>query len=105
MLVAQTSGIKEVIVAVNKMDLTEPSYSEERFSEIRTEMTLCLKKMGYQQTDLIFVPISAWRGENLVDPSKKMPWFKGHPFRQHTCFTLLEALDSLTSRDRTGMST
>ena len=94
-----TMGIEQVILLINKMDTTDPPYSEDRFIEIKTELLLCLKKMCYQPQKIIFLPISACFGDNLVEPSNNTPWFDcqnaesdGNAFK---CKTLLEALDHL----------
>jgi elongation factor 1-alpha len=99
-LLAYTMGIEYMIVVVNKMDTSVPSYSEERFNEIQTEVLSHLKKIGYQPQNIIFIPISAWVGDNLIEPSNNMSWFKGHtmsnsPENTIICKTLLEALDNI----------
>jgi elongation factor 1-alpha len=98
-LLAYTMGIERMIVVVNKMDQTDPPYSEDRFNEIKTEVLLDLKKVGYQPENLVFIPISAWRGDNLIEPSNQMSWFKGQTVNSEEnaviCRTLLEILDSL----------
>lgn len=85
---AFTLGIRSVIVCVNKMDRTTPkNYDEARFKEIQTEATNFLKKVGFKEENMQFVPISGFLGENLISQSDKMPWFKG-PY-------LTEAIDNL----------
>ena len=59
------------------MDNTEPPYSEARFNEVKKEMESYLKKIGYNPKSVAFVPISGWHGDNMIEPSKNMPWFKG----------------------------
>jgi elongation factor 1-alpha len=92
-LLAFTLGVKQMIVAVNKMDEKSVAWSEKRFNEIKDEMTAYLKKVGYtvEKTDkapgIPFIPISGWLGDNMIEKSTNMPWWKG--------FTLLEALDNL----------
>ncbi len=84
---AKTMGIDQVIVAVNKMDATEPPYSQERFNEVTNTLKKLMKTLGYRVEQLPFIPVSAWNGDNLTTRSNNMPWYKGP--------TLLEALDSL----------
>jgi elongation factor 1-alpha len=84
-LLAFTLGVKQMIVATNKMDAI--NFSEERYDEICREMKTYLKKVGYNVEKIKFVPISGWNGDNMIERSDKMPWYKG--------VTLLEALDSL----------
>jgi elongation factor 1-alpha len=91
-LLAQTMGVKEMIVAVNKMDDPSTAYSEKRFLEIKDELTNYLKKVGYNPAKIEFVPISGWHGDNMIEKSDNMPWYKGP--------TLLAALDALPTPKR-----
>jgi len=103
-LLAYTLGVKQMIVAVNKMDTTEPPYSEKRFDEIKTEVSNYIKKIGYQSQGVPFVPISGWHGDNMVEPSDKMPWYKGWSVERKegnaSGKTLLESLDSIVAPSR-----
>jgi elongation factor 1-alpha len=76
-----------MIVACNKMDAESVNYSEDRYEEIKKELSGYLKKVGYNVEKVRFVPISGWAGDNMIEKSDKMPWYKGP--------TLLEALDML----------
>jgi len=76
-LLAFTLGVKQMIVAVNKMDSTEPKYSEQRFNEIKKEVSSYLKKVGYDPKKVPFVPISGWVGDNMVEATTNMTWYKG----------------------------
>jgi len=76
-LLAYTLGVKQLIVGVNKMDSTEPPYSETRFEEIKKEVSDYIKKIGYNPAAVPFVPISGWNGDNMLETSDKMAWFKG----------------------------
>jgi len=76
-LLAYTLGVKQMIVAVNKMDSTEPPYSQKRFEEISKEVSTYIKKVGYDPKGVAFVPISGWHGDNMLEESEKMSWFKG----------------------------
>jgi elongation factor 1-alpha len=91
-LLAQTMGVKEMIVAVNNMDDPSTAYSEKRFLEIKDELTNYLKKVGYNPAKIEFVPISGWHGDNMIEKSDNMPWYKGP--------TLLAALDALPTPKR-----
>jgi len=75
-LLAYAHGIKQLIVVVNKMDSTEPPYSESRFNEIQKYLSSYCKKVGFDQKACAFIPVSGFHGDNLKDPSKNMPWFK-----------------------------
>ncbi|GAB3108966.1 sulfate adenylyltransferase subunit CysN [Aestuariicella hydrocarbonica] len=68
-------GIKHVVVAINKMDLVD--YSEERYNEIVEEYKVFAKQLNIP--DIQFAPISALRGDNVVNASEHMPWFTGAP--------------------------
>uniref|UniRef100_A0A5S6R1K6 Elongation factor 1-alpha n=1 Tax=Trichuris muris TaxID=70415 RepID=A0A5S6R1K6_TRIMR len=76
-LLAYTLGVKQMIVACNKMDTTEPPFSEARFNEVVSEVSSYLKKIGYNPKAIPFVPISGWHGDNMLEPSDRMSWYKG----------------------------
>lgn len=103
-LLAQTLGVKQLIVACNKMDSTEPPFSEARFNEVVNEVSNYIKKIGYNPKAVPFVPISGFNGDNMLEPSENMSWFKGWSIERKegsaTGKTLLEALDSVTPPQR-----
>ncbi|XP_051250337.1 elongation factor 1-alpha-like [Dicentrarchus labrax] len=103
-LLAFTLGVKQMIVGVNKMDTTEPPYSEARFNEVQKEIGTYLKKVGYNPKAVAYVPISGWHGDNMIEPTEKMPWYKGWSIsRSDGNFpgkTLVDALDSITPPER-----
>ncbi|KAK7475641.1 hypothetical protein BaRGS_00033134 [Batillaria attramentaria] len=103
-LLAYTLGVKQLIIGVNKMDSTAPPYSEVRFNEIQKEVATYIKKIGYNPKAVAFVPISGWHGDNMLEPSEKMPWFKGWAVERKegngSGKTLLEALDSILPPQR-----
>jgi elongation factor 1-alpha len=84
-LLAFTLGVKQMIVVCNKMD--NVNWAENRYNEIQREVSGYLKKVGYNPKNIPFVPISGFHGDNMVDRTDKMPWYKGP--------TLLEALDDI----------
>jgi elongation factor 1-alpha len=86
-LLAFTLGVKQMIVCVNKMDSPSVKYSEERYEEIKKEVSDFLKKIGYKPARIPFIPISGWTGDNMLEKSPNMPWNKAG--------TLLEALDAI----------
>merc|ERR1712054_221980 len=98
-LLAYTLGVKQLIVAVNKMDSTEPPYSQARFEEIQKEVSGFIKKVGYNPVAIPFVPISGWHGDNMLTTSSNMGWYKGWNVERKegkaSGTTLLEALDSI----------
>merc|ERR1712048_1083166 len=98
-LLAYTWGVKQLIVGVNKMDSTEPPYSGNRFDEIIKEVQSFIKKVGYNPAAVPFVPISGWHGDNMLEPSTNMSWYKGWEVTRKEGnakgTTLLEALDAI----------
>lgn len=89
-LLAFTLGVKQMIVGINKMDSCK--YSEDRFNEIQKEVAMYLKKVGYNPEKVPFVAISGFVGDNMVEKSTNMPWYKGK--------TLVEALDMMEAPKR-----
>jgi elongation factor 1-alpha len=116
-LLAFTLGVKQMIIGINKMDSTEPPYSEKRYKEIVTEVQAYLKKVGYNPKEVPYMPISGFHGDNMIESSEKMPWFKGSEctktsvdntdkdkpkkvVKNENPKTLLEALDIITPPQR-----
>lgn len=103
-LLAYTLGVKQLIVGVNKMDSTEPPYSQARFEEIQKEVSQYIKKVGYNPAAVAFVPISGWHGDNMLEQSQKMSWYKGWSIERKegkaSGTTLLDALDSIVPPTR-----
>jgi len=86
--------VKDVIVAVNKMDLVD--FSEEKFNQIKGEIEYLAKKSDYQNQNITFIPLSALKGDNVVKSSENTPWYKGE--------TLLNHLENLGSEDTQEVS-
>ncbi|KAJ3608706.1 hypothetical protein NHX12_023236 [Muraenolepis orangiensis] len=103
-LLAFTLGVKQLIVGVNKMDNTEPPYSQTRYEEITKEVSQYIKKIGYNPLAVPFVPISGWHGDNMLVSSTKMAWFKGWKVERKdgngSGVTLLDALDCILPPSR-----
>jgi elongation factor 1-alpha len=91
-LLAFTLGVKQMIVCMNKMDDSSVKYAESRYTEIKDEASAYLKKVGYKPAKIPFIPISGWNGDNMIEKSSNMPWYKGP--------TLLEALDNVNPPKR-----
>ena len=68
-------GIEKIIVGVNKMDSCD--WSEQRFNDIKDEMSKMLQQAGFKPKQVPFIPYSGYQGENMVDKTDKMPWYKG----------------------------
>lgn len=78
--------IKDVVVAINKMDLVD--YSEDIYNKIKANFSELMSKRDYQDQKITFIPVSALKGDNVVNKSDKMPWYKGDALLEH-----LEQLD------------
>ena len=81
--------IKTVIVAINKMDLVD--FSEEKYNAIKADFEALMSKRDYQDQKITFIPVSALKGDNVVNKSDKTPWYKGE--------TLLENLENIDNQD------
>lgn len=87
-MLAFTMGIKQLIVCINKMDDKRVNWSQQRFDELKKELSQSLRKMGYNTEKAVsFIPLSAWTGDNLVEKSPNMSWYTGP--------TLSEGFDNL----------
>ena len=89
-LLAYSIGVSSLVVICNKMDSVE--YSKARYEEIKAETFSYLDRVGYDTSNIPFVPVSGWFGDNLVENSTNMPWYEGP--------SLLEALDSMKPPER-----
>ena len=81
--------IKDVVVAINKMDLVD--YSEETYNKIKADFSELMSKRDYQDQKITFIPVSALKGDNVVNKSENMSWYKGE--------SLLEHLEQLDKKD------
>ena len=86
---SQVMGIKQLIVAVNKMD--EINYDEAKFKEVEDTMSKLLTGVGYKAETFKVLPVSAWVGDNVAKKSDKLSWFKGE--------TLIDALDEFKASE------
>jgi elongation factor 1-alpha len=82
---SRTLGVNQMIVAINKMDATQPPYSQKRFEEVKKQVEQLLGSVGYKNVPII--PISGYKGDNIIKKSPNMPWWTGP--------TLLDLLNSL----------
>jgi bifunctional enzyme CysN/CysC len=72
-------GIKHVLVAINKMDLVD--YSEEVYEKIKHDYQEFATRL--ELVDQHFIPLSALKGDNLIEHSEKMPWYEGSTLMHH----------------------
>merc|ERR1712168_787039 len=103
-LLCFTLGVKQLIVAVNKMDSTEPKYSEARFAEIKKEVQAYVKKVGYNPATVPILPISGFHGDNMLEKSDNMDWWKKQKVERKSSpyefETLFDALDNINPPTR-----
>jgi sulfate adenylyltransferase large subunit len=88
--IAAILGIPHVVVAVNKMDLVD--FAEERFREIEQELRETSERLGLR--DVHVIPMSALRGDNVVERGEAMPWYDGPTLLEH-----LETVEVAGDRD------
>jgi len=72
---SRTLGVSQIVVALNKMD--DSGYSEARYNEVKEIVEKMLKLVGYNLSKISFIPVSGWKGDNLIKKSENMPWYKG----------------------------
>ena len=84
---AKVLGVKELIVNVNKMDISGVDWSEDKFNSVKEEVSNLLKMAGFNPTDIPFIPCSAFDGDNIFNKSENSPWYSGP--------TLFEAIDGV----------
>jgi elongation factor 1-alpha len=87
---SRTLGVSQIIVVLNKMD--DVAYSEQRYKEVKDLVEKMLKLVGYNTSKVQFIPVSAWKGDNLVKLSENTPWYKGP--------TLAESLDMFEAPEK-----
>lgn len=80
---AQLLSLKQVLVCVNKMDMVD--FAENVYEQIKEDYAQLAKNLGLEKVD--FIPVSALKGDNIVYPSDRMPWYKG--------LSLLDYLESV----------
>jgi elongation factor 1-alpha len=87
---SRTLGVSQIAVALNKMD--DVAYSEQRYKEVKDLVEKMLKLVGYNTSKVQFIPVSAWKGDNLIKLSENTPWYKGP--------TLAESLDMFEAPEK-----
>lgn len=89
---SKTLGVNQMIIAVNKMDISGVDYSEDRFNKVKEEVSALLTSVGYKPDEIPFLPIASLPGDNVAKKSENMSWYKGK--------TLLETLDELKEPEK-----
>lgn len=90
--IAALLGIRNIVVAINKMDLVE--FSQDKFDQIRQDYYAFVEQLGDRQPkDIRFVPISALNGDNVVNPSESTPWYYENGYQAQTLMNILETVE------------
>ncbi len=84
MFLARTLGVKQMIVAINQMDATQPPYDKAKFEEVKAQVDKLAKSVGYKDEQLQYIPCSAFAGDNVKEKGK-LDWWTGD--------TILTAID------------
>ena len=91
MFLARTLGVKQMIVALNKMDDTKPPYDKARFEQVKDDVSKLAKSVGYKDEQIQFIPVSAFTGDNVKEKGK-IDWWDGPSF--------LKAIDNFNLEDK-----
>ncbi len=94
--IASLLGIKHIVVAINKMDLK--GFDEGVFESIKADYLKFADAINLNPTTLAFVPMSALKGDNVVNHSEQSPWYTGQ-----TLMEILETVDVSTDRNMTDL--
>ena len=92
LFLSKTLGVNQIIVAINKMDISGVDFSEEKFNKVKADMQNLLKTVGYKPDEVAFIPCASLPGDNIVKKSENMDWYKGS--------TLLQAIDNLKEPEK-----
>lgn len=84
MFLARTLGVKQMIVAINKIDDTKPAYDKSRYEAVKADVDKLAKSVGYKDDQVQYVPVSAFAGDNVKEKGK-VDWWSGD--------TMLKAID------------
>lgn len=87
---SRTLGINQLIIAINKMDVID--YDEDKFNQLKEELGKLISIVGFKPSEVPFIPVSAFEGDNITEKSSNTPWYKGN--------TLVEELDALKEPDK-----
>jgi len=94
-------GVEQVICGINKMDDKSVGYKQDRYKEIKSEVSKMLTKIGFKTKKIPFIPMSGWQGDNLTTKTENMDWYKGFKVKpkkkEIEGWTLLDALNDVVS--------
>lgn len=94
--IASLLGIKHIVVAINKMDLMD--FDQGVFDAIKADYLQFAGRIGMQPSSLHFVPMSALKGDNVVNKSERAPWYQGPSLME-----ILESVEIAADRNLTDM--
>jgi elongation factor 1-alpha len=83
---SRTLGIKQLIIAINKMDAV--NFAQDKYNETKQQAEALLKTIGYDISKIPFIPVSAYANANVTAKSDKTPWYNGP--------ILIDAMNNLT---------
>ena len=91
MFLARTLGVKQMIIAINQMDATQPPYDKAKYEEVKGQVDKLAKSVGYKDEQLQYIPTSAFAGDNVKEKGK-LDWWSGE--------TILQAIDKFVLADK-----
>ncbi|USN45632.1 MAG: translation elongation factor EF-1 subunit alpha [Candidatus Woesearchaeota archaeon] len=90
---SKTLGVAQLIVGINKMDISGVDWAEARYNKVKEEVSALLKQVGYKLDEVQFVPMASLKGDNVVKKSEgNLPWYNGP--------TLLDAMNALKEPEK-----
>ena len=93
---SKTLGVSQLIIAVNKMDISGVDWSEAKYKAVKEEDGALLKTVGFKPDEMLFIPCASLKGDNVVKKSENLPWYTGP--------TILEAMNGLKAPEKpTGL--
>ena len=97
---ARVLGVKQLIVHVNKMDISGVDWSEDKYKAACAEVNTLLKMAGFKPDDVPKIPASSLNGDNVYNKSENCPWWSGNEFNGKKVTTLFEAIDAVQLPDK-----
>jgi elongation factor 1-alpha len=91
MFLARTLGVKQMIVAINQMDATQPPYDKAKYEEVKGQVDKLAKSVGYKDEQIQYIPCSAFAGDNVKEKGK-LDWWSGE--------TILQGIDKFVLADK-----
>lgn len=89
---SRTLGVGQLIIAVNKMDISGVDYSEDKYKKVVEDVGNLLKTVGYKPDEIPFIPVASLKGDNVVKKSENMSWYTGP--------TLVELMNKLKAPEK-----